>query len=146
MKAVVLDKVTEGKDIVLSDASLPEVRPGWVLIKVKAFGLNHSEKLLRLNEIRADYIQRPIIPGIECVGEIVDPSDSRLAVGQKIVALMGGMGRSFNGSYAEYVLLPCRIVFAVNSDLPWEVLGAVPETYFTAWGSLFECLHLTAKD
>ena len=146
MKAVVLDKVTEGKDIVLSDASIPEVRPGWVLIKVKAFGLNHSEKLLRLNEIRADYIQRPIIPGIECVGEIVDPSDSRLAVGQKIVALMGGMGRSFNGSYAEYVLLPCRIVFAVNSDLPWEVLGAVPETYFTAWGSLFECLHLTAKD
>ena len=80
------------------------------------------------------------------MGEIVDPSDSRLAVGQKIVALMGGMGRSFNGSYAEYVLLPCRIVFAVNSDLPWEVLGAVPETYFTAWGSLFECLHLTAKD
>ena len=146
MKAVVLDKVTEGKDIVLSDASLPEVRPGWVLIKVKAFGLNHSEKLLRLNEIRADYIQRPIIPGIECVGEIIAPSDSGLNVGQKIVALMGGMGRSFNGSYAEYVLLPCRIVFQVNSDLPWEALGAVPETYFTAWGSLFECLHLTAKD
>ena len=146
MKAVVLDKVTEGKDIVLSDASIPEVRPGWVLIKVKAFGLNHSEKLLRLNEIRADYIQRLIIPGIECVGEIVDPSDSRLAVGQKIVALMGGMGRSFNGSYAEYALLPCRIVFTVNSDLTWEALGAVPETYFTAWGSLFECLHLTAKD
>ncbi|MBR3019006.1 MAG: zinc-binding dehydrogenase [Clostridia bacterium] len=146
MKAVVLDKVTEGKDIVLSYASIPEVRPGWVLIKVKAFGLNHSEKLLRLNEIRADYIQKPIIPGIECVGEIVDPSDSGLNVGQKIVALMGGMGRSFNGSYAEYVLLPCRNVFAVNSDLPWEALGAVPETYFTAWGSLFECLHLTAKD
>ncbi len=146
MKAVVLDKVTEGKDIVLSDASIPEVRPGWVLIKVKAFGLNHSEKLLRLNEIRADYIHKPIIPGIECVGEIVNPSDSGLAIGQKIVALMGGMGRSFNGSYAEYALLPCRIVFAVNSDLPWEALGAVPETYFTAWGSLFECLHLTAKD
>lgn len=146
MKAVVLDKVTDGKDIVLSDASIPEVRPGWVLIKVKAFGLNHSEKLLRLNEIRADYIHKPIIPGIECVGEIVNPSDSGLAIGQKIVALMGGMGRSFNGSYAEYALLPCRIVFAVNSDLPWEALGAVPETYFTAWGSLFECLHLTAKD
>ena len=146
MKAVVLDKVTEGKDIVLSDASIPEVRPGWVLIKVKAFGLNHSEKLLRLNEIRADYIQKPIIPGIECVGEIVDPSDSSFSVGQKVAALMGGMGRSFNGSYAEYALLPRRIVFAVNSDLPWEALGAVPETYFTAWGSLFECLCLTAKD
>ena len=146
MKAVVLDKITEGKDIVLSNAPIPEVRPGWVLIKVKAFGLNHSEKLLRLNEIRADYIQKPIIPGIECVGEIVDPSDSGLAVGQKIVALMGGMGRSFNGSYAEYALLPRRIVFPINSKLSWDALGAVPETYFTAWGSLLECLQLTVKD
>ncbi len=146
MKAVVLDKITEGKDIVLSECPVPEVRPGWVLVKVKAFGLNHSEKLLRLNEIRADYIQKPIIPGIECAGEIVDPSDSGLALGQKFVALMGGMGRSFNGSYAEYALLPRRIVFPINSSLSWDALGAVPETYFTAWGSLFECLHLTAKD
>ena len=146
MKAVVLDKITEGKDIVLSEAPIPEARPGWVLVKVKAFGLNHSEKLLRLNEVRADYIQKPIIPGIECVGELVDPSDSGLTVGQKVVALMGGMGRSFNGSYAEYALLPRRIVFAVDSELPWEALGAVPETYFTAWGSLFECLQLSAND
>lgn len=146
MKAVVLDKITEAKDIVLSECPIPDVRPGWVLVKVKAFGLNHSEKLLRLNEIRADYIRKPVIPGIECVGEIVDPSDSGLATGQKIIALMGGMGRSFNGSYAEYALLPDRIVFPIQSDLTWEALGAVPETYFTAWGSLFECLHLTAED
>ncbi|MBR3393981.1 MAG: zinc-binding dehydrogenase [Firmicutes bacterium] len=146
MKAVVLDKITEGKDIILSEIPIPEVRPGWVLVKVKAFGLNHSEKLLRLNEIRADYIQKPVIPGIECVGEIVDASDSGLGVGQKVAALMGGMGRSFNGSYAEYALLPRRIVFTVNSNLSWEDLGAVPETYFTAWGSLFECLHLIPND
>ena len=146
MKAVLIDKITEGKDIVLSDAPIPSVHPGWVLVKVRAFGLNHSEKLLRLNEIRADYIQKPVIPGIECVGEIADPSDSGIAVGQKVVALMGGMGRSFNGSYAEYALLPRRIVFPIESDLEWEALGAVPETYFTAWGSLFECLHLTEND
>lgn len=146
MKAVVLDKTTEARDIILSECPIPDARPGWVLVKVKAFGLNQSERILRLNEINASYIQKPIIPGIECVGEIADPSDSGLAVGQKVVALMGGMGRSFNGSYAEYALLPERIVFAVDSDLPWEVLGAVPETYFTAWGSLFECLRLTAED
>ena len=146
MKAVLIDKITEGKDMVLSEVPIPEPRPGWVLVKIKAFGLNHSEKLLRLNEIRADYIQKPVIPGIECVGEIADPSDSGIAVGQKVVALMGGMGRSFNGSYAEYALLPRRIVFPIESDLAWEALGAVPETYFTAWGSLFECLRLTAED
>ena len=146
MKAVVLDRITEAKDIILSEVPIPEARPGWVLVRVRAFGLNHSEKLLRLNEIRADYIQKPVIPGIECVGEIADPSDSGLALGQKVVALMGGMGRSFNGSYAEYALLPQRIIFPIESELEWEELGAVPETYFTAWGSLFECLHLTQTD
>ncbi len=146
MKAVLLDKITEARDITLSECPVPETRPGWVLVKVKAFGLNHSEKLLRLNEIQAPYIQKPVIPGIECVGEITDPSDSGLAAGQKVAALMGGMGRSFNGSYAEYALLPQQIVFKIDSDLPWEALGAVPETYFTAWGSLFECLHLTPED
>lgn len=146
MRAVVLDKITEGKDIVLSDIPVPEVRPGWVLIRVRAFGLNHSEKLLRCGEILADHIRKPVVPGIECVGEIADPSDSGFSAGQKAAALMGGMGRSFDGSYAEYALIPVKNVFAVESDLPWEALGAVPETYFTAWGSLFECLHLTADD
>lgn len=146
MKAVVLDKITKAEELTISEVAIPDVRPGWVLVKIGAFGLNHSEQILRLGEIRADYIQNPIIPGIECVGEIVDPSDSDLSVGQKVVALMGGMGRSFNGGYAEYALLPRRIVFSVNSDLPWEALGAVPETYFTAWGSLFECLHLQPSD
>ena len=146
MRAVVLDSVTEASDIVLSENPVPEVRPGWVLIKVKAFGLNHSEQILRLNEIRADYIQKPVIPGIECVGVIADPSDSGLFAGQKVAALMGGMGRSFNGSYAEYALIPRRNVFTIESNLSWAELGAVPETYFTAWGSLFECLQLTAED
>lgn len=146
MRAVLLDRITEAKDIVLSDVPIPAVRPGWVLVKVRAFGLNHSEKLLRLNEIQTPYIQKPIVPGIECVGEIADPSDSDLKVGQKVAALMGGMGRSFWGSYAEYALLPRRIVFTAKTNLSWEAFGAVPETYFTAWGSLFECLRLTAND
>ena len=84
MKAVVLDRITEAKDVALSEVPIPEARPGWVLVKVKAFGLNHSEKILRLNEIRADYIQKPVIPGIECVGEVADPSDSGLITGQKV--------------------------------------------------------------
>jgi NADPH:quinone reductase-like Zn-dependent oxidoreductase len=63
-----------------------------------------------------------------------------------VIAMMGGMGRSFDGSYAEYALLPVHHVFPVDSDLSWEDLAAVPETYFTAWGSLFECLQLKAED
>ncbi|MDY6387198.1 MAG: alcohol dehydrogenase catalytic domain-containing protein, partial [Fibrobacter sp.] len=152
MKAVVLNGVTAAETVTLSEAPAPKVKPGWVLVRVRAFGMNHSEQVLRLFEIENDYIQKPIIPGIECVGEIADisPKDAgchpQLKVGQKVAALMGGMGRSFNGSYAEYALLPTHHVFAVESSLDWAELAAIPETYFTAWGSLFECLQLKPTD
>lgn len=146
MKAVLLDRPTEAKNVELCEIPIPKVKPGWVLVRIKAFGMNHSEQILRLNEIRADYIRKPIIPGIECVGEIADPSDSNFTAGQKVAALMGGMGRSFHGSYAEYALLPIHHVFAVESELSWTDMAAIPETYFTAWGSLFECLHLKPSD
>ena len=146
MKAVSITDITKAEDVILSDVPVPEVKSGWVLVKVKAFGMNHSEQILRLSEIKAGYIQKPIIPGIECVGEIADASDTDFKVGQKVIALMGGIGRSFNGSYAEYALLPLQNVFSVSSDLSWEQLAAVPETYFTAWGSLFECLQLNKGD
>ncbi len=146
MKAVVLNGITPADQVKLTEVPIPQVKPGWVLVKVRAFGMNHSEQVLRLSEIEASYIQKSVIPGIECVGEIADPSDSGWKVGQKVAALMGGMGRSFNGSYAEYALLPVHHVFPVNTDLPWDALAAVPETWFTAWGSLFECLQLKPED
>lgn len=146
MKVVLLDRITKGEDVTLTEVPVPEGKPGWVLVKVKAFGMNHSEKVLRLGEIEAEYIQKPIIPGIECVGEVADPSDSGFVKGQRVAALMGGMGRSFHGSYAEYALLPVHHVFAVRSELPWDELAAVPETYFTAWGSLFDSLSLQGTD
>ena len=146
MKAVQIKDITPAEHVELTEVSVPEVRPGWVLIRIKAFGMNHSEQILRLSEIQADYIQKPVIPGIECAGEIVDASDSNFNKGQKVIALMGGMGRSFNGSYAEYALLPVHHVFAIDTEMPWNEIAAVPETYFTAWGSLFEGLRLKAED
>lgn len=146
MKAVIIDKVTPAANIRISEVEIPKIKPGWVLIKVKAFGLNHSEKILRLEEINESYIQKPVIPGIECVGIIENPSDSNFKKGQKVISLMGGMGRSFNGSYCQYALLPAHHVFSVESSLTWEQLAAIPETFFTAWGSLFECLQLKQTD
>lgn len=146
MKAVVLTKPAPAEQVRLTQCPTPQARPGWVLVRVKAFGLNHSEQLLRISEIQEDYIPKPVIPGIECVGEVADASDSRFQNGQRVAALMGGMGRSFPGSYGEYALLPAHHVFAVSSSLPWEQLAAVPETYFTAWGSLFTGLDLQPAD
>lgn len=146
MKAIVVDKCCKAEDLRVSEIPVPEIKPGWVLVKVYAAGLNHSEALLRMFEADNDYINTPIVPGIECVGEIANASDSQFQKGDKVIALMGGMGRSFNGSYAEYALLPESHVFKVDTNLDWISLAAVPETYFTAYGSLFECLYLTAED
>jgi NADPH:quinone reductase-like Zn-dependent oxidoreductase len=146
MKAIVLTGVCEPKDLKISDVKIPDVKPGWVLVKVKAFGLNHSELILRKYEADAPYIKLPIIPGIECTGEIAGASDSNFKVGEKIVALMGGMGRSFNGSYAEYALLPVSHVFTANTKLDWTEMAAIPETFFTAYGSLFDCLQIKSSD
>ena len=49
---------------------------------------------------------------------------------------MGGMGRAFDGGYAEYALLPTERLMPLETHLDWEVLGALPETFLTARGSL----------
>jgi NADPH:quinone reductase-like Zn-dependent oxidoreductase len=146
MKAVVLYKTCLPEELKISEVPVPEVRPGWVLIKVKSFGLNRSELMMRTYEAAAPYIKLPRIPGIECAGEIADPSDSNFNKGQRVITLMGGMGRSFDGSYAEYTLVPSRNVFKVETTLGWEELAAIPESYYTAYGSLFENLQLTPED
>lgn len=146
MKAVVLAKPTKAEEIQIKDVEIPKIKKDWVLIRVKAFGLNHSEKILREFEIENEYIKKPIIPGIECVGIIEDSLDDDFRVGEKVISFMGGLGRSFNGSYAEYCLAPKSHTFKINIDLPFEELGAIPETYYTAWGSLFDCLDLKKDD
>lgn len=146
MKAIVINGCCKAEDLHISEIPTPQVKPGWVLVKVRAAGLNHSEALMRLYEADRDYIHTPIVPGIECVGEVADASDSGLRVGDRVIAIMGGMGRSFDGGYAEYALLPATHVFRVDTDLDWTSLAAVPETYFTAHGSLFESLRLEAGD
>lgn len=146
MKAVVLEKTCAANELTVSNVPIPKVKPGWVLVKIKAFGVNRAELIMRSVEGNAPYITLPRIIGIECVGEISDPSDSQFKKGQRVVALMGGMGRSFDGGYAEYALLPDKNVFAVETDMSWEELAAVPETYFTVYGSLFDCLQIKASD
>lgn len=147
MRAVVISKCCKATDLRVSEIPKPTAVPGWVVVRIHAAGLNHSEAILRIYEADEDYINTPVVPGIECAGEIDDPSDSGLRKGDRVVALMGGMGRSFNGSYEEYALLPRDHVFRVAADgLSWKELAAVPETYFTAYGSLRQSLLLREGD
>ena len=149
MKAVVLEKTCNPDELKVSEVEKPKIRDNWVLVKVLGFGINRAEVILRDYEADEDYINIPVIPGIECVGEIVNPSNTDFKKGEKVIGLMGGMGRSFNGSYAEYTLLPSKNVFkippAAFNHLTLEEIISIPETYFTAFGSV-EALKISEKD
>jgi NADPH:quinone reductase-like Zn-dependent oxidoreductase len=111
----------------------PEPKMGHVLIEVKAFGLNHAELYMRAGT----WAEAAPISGIECVGVVQACPGGELKLGQKVVALMGGMGRSINGSYAELTCVPVTNVVPIESPLPWEELAAIPESYATAWACLY---------
>ncbi|MGC0415238.1 NADPH2:quinone reductase [Embleya sp. AB8] len=146
MRAVVLGGPGPVENLVVTDLPMPVARPGWVRIAVKAFGLNRSELHTRLG--LAEGVTFPRVPGIEAVGVVdaVDPADeaSGLVPGRQVVTMMGNMGRTYDGGYAEYTLVPVGQVIPFVSRLPWEVIGAVPETLQTAYGSLTTGLDLAA--
>lgn len=141
MRAVVLSGPGSVESLAIEDLAIPRERAGWARIRVEAFGLNRSELHVRLG--LAEGVTFPRVPGLECAG-VIDwaPPDSGLVVGQKVVALMGGMGRVFDGGYAEYTSVPLSQIIPIDTDLPWEVVGALPEMLQTAYGSLTTGLDL----
>lgn len=140
MKAAVTTKAGNPDVIKIQERPKPEVKEGWVLIKIKAFGLNRSEIFTRQGH--SPNVIFPRIQGIECVGEIEEDPSGKYETGQKVAAIMGGLGRDFDGGYAEFASAPLEIVFAFESDLPWHVLGAIPEMFQTVSGSLNEALEI----
>jgi NADPH2:quinone reductase len=134
MRAVVLDAPGRPEALQIRELPIPEPRPGWVLIQVKAFGLNRSELHTRLG--LAEGVTFPRVLGIEAAGTVVSAPDGEFEPGQQVAAMMGGMGRAFDGGYAEYTCVPAGSVIAFTSELDWATLGAVPEMLQTAFGSL----------
>jgi len=113
----------------------PEPKDGEVVIRIRAFGLNRAELFTRRGD-SGDAVRFPRIIGIECVGEVVAAPGTTFLEGQRVAAMMGGMGRVYDGSYAEMTRVPARSVFAVKTDLDWATFGALPEMFQTSQGSL----------
>ena len=143
MEAVKIYQAGGPEQLIYQDVPTPDIKEGWSLVKIKGFGINHSEIFTR--EGKSPSVHFPRILGIECVGEVAQSSTPALAVGQKVVSIMGEMGRAFDGSYAEYVLLPNEQIYPVHTDLDWTTLAAIPETYYTAFGSLQQ-LRIALQD
>lgn len=140
MNAWVIRQPGGPEQLQLEQVPRPEPRAGWALIRIRAFGLNRSEYFTRIGQ--SPSVQFPRVLGIECVGEIVDAGGADLNVGQQVAAIMNGMGREFDGGYAEYVLAPHVCLLPFESDLPWAEIAAYPEMLQTTHGSLHQALEI----
>src|ERR1700720_4522749 len=138
MRAIVLEKFGGPDSLVIKEIPEPEPRAVHVIIQVKAFGINHAEVHMR----RGEWAKAAPVSGIECVGLVKSCPGGEFPVGATVAALMGGLGRTINGSYAEYTRAPVSNVALIKADLPWAVLAAIPETYATAWTCLFRNLEI----
>ena len=140
MKAAVVREAGGPEVLKVESRPVPVPEDGEVLIRVRAFGLNRSELLTRQG-LSPD-VTFPRVLGVEAVGLVADAPGGEFSPGEIVATAMGGMGRQFDGSYAEYTCVPATQVQGLKADLGWEILGAVPETLQTAWGSLFKALRL----
>lgn len=140
MRAIVIKQYGGPDVLAIEQRPDPEPMPGHVVIDVKAFGLNQAEVYFR----KGAWGDVAEISGIECVGVVRADPDGRFTPGQKVVAVVGGLGRSLNGSYAERVRVPASNVATVSTDLSWEALAAIPESYATAWTALCGILKVEA--
>lgn len=140
MKAVVMHAPGGPEVLQLEQRPIPAARTSQVLIRVEAFGLNRSELFTRQGH--SPGVTFPRILGIEAVGTVVEAPAGAFQAGQTVATVMGGMGRSFDGGYAQYTVVPASQVRMLRTHLPWEMLGALPEMLQTAWGALFRSLRL----
>jgi NADPH2:quinone reductase len=138
MRAIVIDHFGGPEALVIKEVPRPDPKPGFVEIQVKAFGLNHAELHMR----KGEWAEWMPISGIECVGIVSACPGGEFTVGAKVATMMGGLGRSINGSYAEYTCAQVSNVVQIETSLPWDQFAAIGETYATAWTCLFRNLEL----
>jgi NADPH:quinone reductase-like Zn-dependent oxidoreductase len=138
MRAIVIDKFGPVENLVYRDIPEPEPKAGHVVIEIKAFGINHAEMHMR----RGEWAEAAEVSGIECVGLVKSCPGGEFPIGAKVAALMGGLGRTINGSYAEYTRAPVSNVALIDADVSWAELAAIPETFATAWTCLFRNLAI----
>ena len=132
MKAILVKESGKAENLQIDEYQKPEQKEGFVIVKNKAFGINRAEIYMR----KGEWGETHDIIGIEFVGIVDNDPSNTFEKGQKVISFVGGLARDYGGSYAEYISVPLEYLISIKSNLPWNELGAIPETYATAWAVL----------
>jgi NADPH2:quinone reductase len=138
MRAMFIEAYGGPEQLVLKDLPVPVPAPDEVLIRVQALGINRAETYFRRG-VWGDVVR---VSGIECVGLVEHDPSGRLPKGRTVAAIMGGLGRTRNGSYAEFTAAPAANVIPLQTSLSWPELAAIPESYATAWSCVVDHLRI----
>lgn len=141
MKAIEITQPGPPEVLQLCERPVPQLKPGEVLIKVHAAGINRPDVIQRMGH----YPVPPgasDLPGLEVAGEIVDGdvAGTDLRLGDMVCALVQG------GGYAEYCAAPALQCLPVPKGLDAIQAASLPETFFTVWSNVFDRAHLSGAE
>jgi putative PIG3 family NAD(P)H quinone oxidoreductase len=124
--------IREG-EIVIEEHPDPVAGSGEVLVRVHGAGLNGADMMQRRGLYPAPPGSPQDIPGMELAGEVValGPGAERLAVGDRVMAIVGG------GAQAELATVHERVLMPVPEGLDWAAAGGLPEVFTTAHDAIF---------
>lgn len=135
MRAIVIDQPGDADVMKMVSRPIPTPTKDQTVIRIHAFGVHRYEVLTRAGG--SPSVKFPRVIGVEAVGEVYAPAaDSRLQVGQKVITMMGGLGREVDGSYQDYALVADNHLYPVDYAGDWVTLAQYPENFYTALGAI----------
>ena len=115
MKAIVIYEAGGPEKLVYTEVPVPEVKPGWSLVRIVGRGVNHSEIFTR--DGQSPSVTFPRILGIECVGVIAESTDpARLPMGQKVILSRDNRPAVGDPRRASRDLLHCLRIHEESAD------------------------------
>ena len=141
MRAVVVDEPGGPDHLQIVDRLRPTPAPDEVLVAVRATSVNGADLLQRRGGYPPPAGATDIL-GLEAAGEVVEVGArvASLAVGDRVCGLLPG------GGYAEYAVLPARLVLPVPDEVPWEQAGGIAEVFSTAYDNMITRGRLRAGE
>lgn len=141
MRAIEISQYGSPDVLRVCERPMPILKPGEVMIKVHAAGINRPDVLQRMGHYPVP-AGASDLPGLEVAGEIVggDLTGSAFRQGDMVCALVQG------GGYAEYCAAPLTLCLPLPTGLSVIEAASLPETYFTVWSNVFDRAHLEGEE